>query len=131
MVDKLSQPSGFSYNMMFMPKLSEENVRISLENGTSYAVAMVSKRELGVDFVADGPAPHISKIDVDQEANSITITGSFYDVIEWVANGAIIATGTTIDLNDYEAQVSNYVRAQLKGPGGIAFTQPFGIVVNN
>lgn len=119
--------TGFSYNIMLMPKNTPENVRYSMENGTFYAVALVSKRELGIDFVASGPAPKITNIIIDQNENAITISGENYDTVEWIADDEIIATGSSIDLNHYEDKVNNYVRAQLKGAGGISFTQPFGV----
>lgn len=119
---------GFSYNIMLMPENTLEHVRSSMENGTFYAVALVAKRELGFDFIAEGPAPAITDIAVDQSENSITIEGENFETIEWIAHGEIIATGTTIDLNDYEEKVYNYIRAQLIGKGGISFTQPFGIM---
>ncbi|MEL7565680.1 MAG: metallophosphoesterase [Dehalobacterium sp.] len=126
--------TGFSYNMMLLPENTLANVRESMEKGTFYAVALVAKRELGASFAASGPAPKITDITVDQDENSITITGENYNTIEWIADGEIIATdeiiatGNTIDLNDYEQEISTYIRAQLKGDGGISFTQPFGII---
>jgi len=120
--------TGFSYNMMLMPENTLSNVRSSMEDGTFYAVALVSKRELGTSFSASGPAPKIINIAVDEEDDSIAIEGQNYNVIEWVADGKVIATGNTIDLDDYEDQIGTYIRAQLKGDGGISFTQPFGIV---
>lgn len=119
--------TGFSYNMMLLPENTQDQVRESMESGTFYAVALVAKRELGASFAASGPAPKITDITVDQDENSITITGENYTAIEWIADGEIIATGNTIDLNDYEQEISTYIRAQLKGDGGISFTQPFGI----
>lgn len=122
--------TGFSYNMMLMPENTLANVRNSMEKGTFYSVALVAFRELGASFTATGPAPKITNISVDQKENSITILGENYNTIEWIADGKIIATGNTIDLNNYEDKVSTYIRAQLKGAGGISFTQPFGIAVN-
>lgn len=119
--------TGFSWNMMLMPENNMENLRYSMENGTFYAVARVSKRELGMDFVGEGEAPRITDIKVDQDANSITIAAEYADKIQWVIDGEVVAEGGSIDLNDYQDKVHNYVRAQLMGPGGIAFTQAFGI----
>lgn len=119
--------TGFSYNMMLMPENNVENIRKSMENGTFYAVAKVAKRELGADFVAQGPTPTIENISVDQDENDITIKGDNYNTIQWVADGKVIATGNTIDLNDYEDQVNCYIRAQLIGDGGVSFTQPFSV----
>jgi len=120
--------TGFSYNIMLLPANTVDNVRYGMENGTFYAVAKVCKRELGSGFVSNDVTPVITSVVVDESEDTITIAGEEYDTIEWVANGRIIATGNTIDLNDYEDQISTYVRAQLKGAGGIAFTQPFGVV---
>lgn len=121
------EATGFSYNMMLMQENTLANVRNAMEKGTFYAVALVSKRELGSNFTASGASPKITNVSVDQKENTITINSENYNSIEWVANGRIIATGNTIDLNNYEDRVSNYVRAQIKGNGGISFTQPFGI----
>jgi hypothetical protein len=120
--------TGFSYNILLLPENTTENVRYGMENGTFYAVAKVSKRELGSGFVANGPTPVITNVAVDETADSITIAGDYYDTIEWIANGRIIATGSTIYLASYSDQISSYVRAQLKGAGGISFTQPFGVI---
>lgn len=119
--------TGFSYNILLMPENNAENVRHSMENGTFYAVAKVAKRELGMDFEAQGPTPVIENITVDQEENSITIDGDNYNEIQWIADGEVIATGNTLDLNDFEEDINSYVRAQLLGDGGISFTQPFGV----
>lgn len=119
---------GFSYNIMLMPENTLENVRSSMENGTFYAVAKVAKRELGINFVAAGPTPVISDIVVDQEEDSIAISGENFEKIQWIADGEVIAEGASIDLDDYEDKVQGYVRAQLIGNGGISFTQPFGVI---
>ncbi|MCL2741486.1 MAG: hypothetical protein FWE70_05165, partial [Oscillospiraceae bacterium] len=40
----------------------------------------------------------------------------------------IIATGNTIDVSEYpELAVNGYVRAELVGNAGVAYTQPFGV----
>jgi hypothetical protein len=103
--------TGFSYNILLLPENTTENVRYGMENGTFYAVAKVSKRELGSDFVANGPTPVITNVAVDETADTITIEGDYYGTIEWIANGRIIATGNTIYLASYSDQISSYVRA--------------------
>lgn len=123
--------TGYSYNMMLMPRNTLDNVRYSMENGIFYAVAKISRRELGQDFVAIGPAPVVTNIVVNENEDSITIEGQNYNTIEWIANGKIIASGNTIDLNDFEDKISAYIRVQLKGDGGIAFAQPFGLKKGN
>jgi len=119
---------GYDFNIMLMPENNEENIRYSMENGTFYAVNASSIIETTDDPKTQGLYPVISNISVDQAANSITITATNYDVIEWIADVKTVATGNSIDLNNYENKINGYIRAKLKGTGGITFTQPFGIV---
>ncbi len=137
--------TGYSWNMMLMPSLSSQNTRTAMETGTFYAVSRVSRLDNINEYLQDGATPmpgsgnsnttyllaqktpSISNIAVDEAKDTITITGADYNTIEWIANGNVIATGATIDLNDYEDKITSYVRAQLKSSTGIAFTQPFGV----
>jgi len=134
--------TGYSWNVMLMPRLSQAETRIAMENGAFYAVSRVSRLDginrflpTGAQMPGSGnsstlylllqPTPSISNIEV--RGNTIAITGADYDLIEWIADGKVIATGSTIDLRDYADNVNSYVRAQLKSNTGIAFTQPFGV----
>lgn len=136
--------TGYSFNMMLMPELTIEATRSAMENGTFYAVSRVSRVDginatlpngsdmpgsgnASTTYLLDQPVPTISNIVVDQAENSLFIEGADYHTIEWIADGQVIATGNYIDLNDYEALVNSYVRAQLKSDTGIAFTQPFSL----
>lgn len=136
--------TGYSYNMMLMPELNQESTRTAMETGAFYAVSRVSRMD-GINatlpngkempgsgdastlYLLDQTAPSITNIQVDEKENAITVTGKDYDEVEWVADGKVIATGETLDLNDHEEEVGSYVRAQLKSESGIAFTQPFGV----
>jgi len=137
---------GWNYNMHIMPELSLEAFRESMETGTFFAVAPVARRE-GVNptdrsgaamrsgggnaateylrETADNPYPRITNIEVI--GNTISITANDFDVIEWIADGVIIATGNEIDLNDYSDKINSYIRAQVKSTSAIVFVQPFGI----
>ncbi|WOP19777.1 hypothetical protein [Raineyella sp. LH-20] len=123
---------GYDYNQLLMPELSEQAVHDAMTSGAWYSSALVAKRELGSGFKGDRtePAPTISSIAVDQTADSITIQGAGYHRIEWIADGKVIATGNTLDLDDVSASVDNYVRAQLIGDNGISFTNAFGVTMN-
>lgn len=123
---------GYAYNQLLMPELSEAAVYKTLKSGAWYSSALVAKRELGADFKGDRtkPAPVITNIAVDQKADSITIAAEGYNRIEWIADGKVIATGATLDLDDVSAEVDNYVRAQLIGDNGISFTNAFGVSMN-
>lgn len=127
--------TGHSYNMMLLPSNNPENVRESMENGTFYASAKVAKREgytiTDLSVINDYQPPIITNIQVDNDEDTITIDGEYYNQVEWIADGKVIATGNTIDLNDHEGEINSYVRAQLKGDEGISFTQPFGVTTAN
>ncbi len=117
-----------------LPEYSLDNLRNAMETGTFFAIARYAKNELGEDFKGEGPVPAITKIAVDDENDTITISGKNCKAIEWIADGAVIKSETldadgeittTINLNDYADKISCYVRAQLKGDGGICMTQAF------
>jgi len=134
---------GFNWNVLLMPALTESDTRIALETGAFYAVTRVDRRlrvnHLRPDgrdmlykgnertrFLLEQPTPGIDNIVVDN--NTITITGRDYDRIQWIASGAVIYTGSTLDLNLHRSEIAhNYVRAQLINTTGVAMTQPFGI----
>ena len=136
------EAAGYAWNVMLMPELNQAETRTAMENGAFYAVSRVSRFDGinryypdGVEICDEGnestlyllgqSAPGISRIEVI--GSTIAISGTDYDTIEWIADGAFIAVGETIELNDYLRYIGSYVRAQLKSETGIAFTQPFGI----
>ncbi len=136
--------TGYAFNIMLMPELTQKATRTAMETGAFYAVSRIDRREninatlpgggstpgngtSATLFMLQQSTPSISNIIVDQKADTITISGADYDTIEWIADGVKIATGETLRLNDYEDKINSYVRAQLKSSTGIAFTQPFGV----
>lgn len=121
--------TGFSFNIFVMPANTLENFRQAMTSGSFYAVAKVSKRELGDSFIGSGLTPVIKNIKVDSAAVSITVTVENSDRIVWISNGKIVAVGDTINIRECE-NIGSYIRANISGPGGIAFTQPFGIKIS-
>lgn len=117
-----------------LPEYSEKNLRTAMENGTFFAIARYAKNELGADFVGKGAVPQVTKLAVDHENGTITLAGKNCKAIEWIADGEIIKAETieadgeitsVISLGEHLDKISCYVRAQLKGDGGICMTQPF------
>ncbi len=117
-----------------LPEYSLENLRKAMENGNFFAIARYAKNELGETFAGSGATPAVTKIDVDDNNDTITITGINCKAIEWIADGEIIQSETiekdgeittTIKLCEHSDKISCYVRAQLKGDGGICLTQAF------
>lgn len=123
-----------AYMDFILPEYSLENLRKAMENGNFFAIARYAKNELGETFAGSGATPAVTEISVDDENDTITITGINCKAIEWIADGEIIQStvtendceiSTTINLREYSNKISCYVRAQLKGAGGICLTQAF------
>ncbi len=116
---------GCTVNLMLMPELTNDALRTAMEDGTFFACSRYARNELGEDFVGTGEYAKISYVEVDDEADQITVIASDYDTIEWISDGEIIATGSTIDLREYSDEIGCYVRFQIKNEGGIVCSQAF------
>ena len=121
---------GINYNIFLMPENTQENIKKAMFSGSFYAVARTAWRELGNFFTPRSPAPVIVNIEVDDGEMSITINAENYHSIDWISNGRVIASGNTISLESHLEKIGSYVRANIIGYGGVAFTQPFGVIWN-
>lgn len=117
-----------------LPEYSEKNLRFAMENGCFFSQARYAKNELGENFVGKGALPSVTELSVDDDTDTITVRGINCKALEWISNGEIIQSETlenngeivsTIRLADHGDKIGCYVRAQLKGDGGICLTQPF------
>ncbi len=70
-------------------------------------------------------APYVSAVFVNNDSDTISLFAANALNIRWIANGKTIATGNSIDLDDYASQIGSYVRAEIFGEGGIVYTQAF------
>lgn len=139
-----------AYTMMLMPELSLEAFRECMENGELFSVSHYSK---GVELngmeempgfdendVYDSGSynldntPMVTKVEVDQENDTITIEGTNFDEITWVSNCNVIkresniTDGTaTLELHasDLLDEPYLYVRFYITGDNGICYSQPF------
>jgi len=116
-----------AFTIMMEPENTVAALKSCLETGAYFGVSRHAMAELGESFEGVGPTPVVTRIDVDQSADTITLTGTHYDNITWVSNGKIVATGESIALDDIGSDLGCYVRAYLTGPGGICYTQAFVI----
>ena len=123
--------TGRNWMMFLMPENTEANVKKTMATGAFYSSSRYARPE-GVDARQytnnwDVPAPAITNIIVD--GNTIMVEGAFYNTIEWIADGKIIATGNEIDLVAYKDVINSYIRFQLKGEGGISWAQPMLLIL--
>ena len=90
-----------------------------------------TNNQMALGFLAQDATPSISNITVI--GNTITISGSDFNTIVWYSGtendaSKVITTGNSIDVSLYADAIANgYVRAELVGNTGVAYTQPFGI----
>jgi histidinol phosphatase-like PHP family hydrolase len=68
------------------------------------------------------PRPMVTRITA--EDGVISIEAQHCDTILWISDGKLIASGDTLMLADCEG-LGAYVRAELWGPGGNLYAQPF------
>lgn len=118
-----------------MPENTAANIRTSMENGTFFACSKNAKTdyELRDGFAAEGEFPMISRVNVDNKTNQISINPYNATTVKMIADGNVIAEKTvsednetiTFDLNDYEDEINSYVRIYVMGAGGICYAQPF------
>lgn len=102
-----------------------------IENGSydaddSIGITYTSLDSEGYTTTAD---PEITYIGTDEAQDTITIGSENALIVRWISNGKLIATTkadtATLDLNEYSAQLGDYVRAEVFGEGGVIYTQAF------
>ncbi len=80
-------------------------------------------------FVATATRPSIKSITVNEDEDTITIDTEDALLVRWISDGKLIATtkadDLAFDLNDYEDEISGYIRAEVFGEGGIVYTEGF------
>lgn len=121
--------NDWAFTMMLMPELTQEAYEECMWSGAWFNVGRVDTLYLGDEFNGTGNLPPaVARVDVDNEEDTISFTGSEFDNVQWISEGKIIAEGkdlTSIDLDDYKDELGCYVRFQITGPGGILYSQPF------
>jgi len=107
-----------------------EDLKRSMRDGTYFGVYTIAPG--GVYLPEDAPANPMVK-DIIVEGNTITIVPedeSLVTDVVWVTNGTknINEGSYTIDVADFSGDIKSFVRAYLRGPGGICYTQPFTVI---
>ncbi|MCL1866642.1 MAG: hypothetical protein FWF82_04460 [Oscillospiraceae bacterium] len=134
---------GFSYNLMLMPELSLDNVKVSMDSGAFFAFTRVDRtygiyaKGLAPTLTNGGnssnraqvlalPTPEVNSISVSD--SKITIDADNYEFINWYSDAKLIHTGETLDLNALSDKIGGYIRASVgHSDYGVLYTQPFGI----
>jgi len=107
--------------MFIMPENTVDDIYAAMGTGAFYASSRMAIAE-GVNGDGSLLLPTISCITID--GNTILIDGADYNIIEWIADGVVIATGNSIDLVEYKDVIGSYIRFQLIGDGGISWANP-------
>jgi len=123
---------GLNTTVMMLTESSDDAVRAALEHGRYYFTTLTSHPPHRQDR---DQTPVIRRVVVDETAGTITVEadgGSNGEALDddrfrWItAGGEVIHRGPTIDLNE-AAGLRAYLRLEIRGDGGTAYTQPFGI----
>lgn len=111
---------GRNWNLFLLPELSEESIRMGMLEGRFLYV-----------YATDGHSgpkpPEVESINVNVRKGIIEIKSTGQDSIRWISNGNVVCRGNNIHLSK-TAEIKDYVRAEIYGPGSVTGTQPFGII---
>jgi len=121
---------GLNVTVLLLDEFDKQHVRAALTSGRYYFHTLTStlrhKRN-------PAEVPVIRSIDHDPRERTITITAYSADepvpdeAVRWFsAGGRLVHTGPTLDLEATDG-LDKYVRAEIRGETGLAFTQPFGL----
>lgn len=146
---------NYAYQMLLMPSFDLDSTRTALVSGTSFAVSHFSRgvelngmKEMEKYSVADdckqfdassNDTPMVTNISVDNDSDTITVSGINFDTITWISNGNVIKREKTenntvsLDLNDSALldDIGMYIRFYITGDEGICYSQPFTVIRDN
>ena len=128
---------GFTVHMMRESLMAAnkqkavEDLKRSMRDGAYFGVYTLTPETGYTPLPYDAVYPMVKNIIV--EGSTITIVPENADVVTevmWVTNGTtnINKNKYTIDVADFSGDIKSYVRAYLRGPGGICYTQPFTVI---
>lgn len=120
--------AGRNWVMLLLPEPSLQAVGQALRKGHHYFASVTTHDRIRRD-PAQTPVIHEIRHDVENGVIHIVATCGGSPLPEencsWIANGTIVHRGLSFPYRTAEG-FENYVRAELRGPGGTTFTQPFG-----
>ena len=115
--DEIAQVNSVEANA-FAQTLSEtlETIRAELDAGDQSTIWKAAE---------DAAPVRVQRVEVDEDADTISVTAENALTVHWIADGKVICVGETIDLDDYSDALGSYVRCEAFGPGGVVYVQPF------
>jgi len=119
---------GRDWCVFLTSRLDEISISRALKNGAFY---FSTTHLLPVATVTRAQPPRIERITHDARAGRLTILATSEGrplpegAYTWVANGATVHTGSTLSYRTTQG-IGYYVRAEIRGPGGLTLTNPFG-----
>lgn len=105
-------PVRGAMTLVLAEELTEDAIRHALTHGHVFAGARAD------------PYPHFNRIEVDEDAQTITVDARHFDAISWIVDGKAHATGPVLDFSALEEAV---VRFELEQDGSTFFSQAFYI----
>ena len=125
---------GNSYEMFVLPENNLDEVRKARVNGCFFCGSRFDNTdpEDRTEGEIGGAVPLVSDIEWNDAENTVTLTFSPdapCDKVTWVSAGADIlvqtdpGTSATIDLNDFDGRLGNYVRFKLNNDQGVTYSQ--------
>lgn len=136
-----------AYTVMLLPELTLDAFRAGMQSGTFFAVSHYSNGvelngmpeipgyvEEDVDWQSND-TPAVTRIDVDEETDRITVECQNADTITWISDGNVIRRAPVengraqICLRDGDllSDVRTFVRFYITGENGICYSQPFTV----
>ena len=120
---------GRDSSMFLLDELTEQRLREAMLKGRSY-IRSVSTHDREERDMAETPI--IRAITHDADTGVITISAASggealpEDQYRWISNGKEVHIGPSLNYQTTEG-LGGYVRAEMRGKGGTAFTNPFGL----
>ena len=117
------------WDVLLVPERNESAIRQALQHGTYYFSTIAGGR--GISQPDPAKTPRIDAIAHDSASGKISIWASVAGLplpesaYTWISDGQTVQTGSTLDYQQ-TAGIGTYVRAEILGPGGRTFTNPFG-----
>ena len=111
---------GFGWNVVIVNKLTDAKVRAAFESGQFY---------FSYRYSTGDTCPSMDSLVVDEANGTISVKANNYTSIQWICNGTVVSTGTTIRYVD-NAYITKYVRVTLRNGTAWTCLQPITFTVD-